>query len=58
MSILFGILLYALCIAWLCALTGANRLDEPERPPRLDSQPEPSEAASSARSITPRQAHG
>lgn len=27
MSILLGILLYVLLIAWLCALTGINRLD-------------------------------
>ena len=27
MSILIGILLYVLLIAWLCALTGINRLD-------------------------------
>jgi hypothetical protein len=30
MEILLGLLLYALGIAWLCALTGANRLDARE----------------------------
>ena len=30
MSILFGILLYVVCVAFLCTLTGINRLDESE----------------------------
>jgi len=30
MSILLGILLYVLCIAWFCGLTGFNRLDDSE----------------------------
>ena len=34
MSILLGILLYVLCIAWLCGLTGINRLDDSEPPAR------------------------
>jgi len=38
MSILFGILLYVLCVAWFCALTGFNRLDDPE--PRARRAPE------------------
>ncbi len=31
MSILLGILLYVLCVAFFCALTGMNRLDGAER---------------------------
>ena len=34
MTILFGVLLYVLCIAFLCALTGMNRLGEDEPKPR------------------------
>jgi hypothetical protein len=35
MSILIGILLYILCVAFFCGLTGLNRLDGPElRTPR------------------------
>lgn len=30
MSILLGILLYVLCVAFFCALTGINRLDDAE----------------------------
>ena len=30
MSILIGILLYILCVAFFCGLTGLNRLDGPE----------------------------
>jgi hypothetical protein len=30
MSILLGILLYVLCVALFCTLTGINRLDGPE----------------------------
>jgi hypothetical protein len=30
MSILLGILLYILCVAFFCGLTGFNRLDGPE----------------------------
>jgi hypothetical protein len=42
MSILLGILLYMLCVAFFCGLTGFNRLDGPElraqRLSELDSE--------------------
>jgi hypothetical protein len=58
MSILIGVLLYLLCIAFLCALTGANRLDE-ERSPRPQPRPQPQEEAASATAVpSASQVHG
>jgi hypothetical protein len=58
MSILFGVLLYALAIAFLCALTGANRLDGPEPTARTLREKLPSEAATRAGTIPARSVHG
>jgi hypothetical protein len=58
MSILIGLLLYALCIAWLCALTGANRLDGPQHAPKRQLEEEPSEVATAASAASASQAHG
>jgi hypothetical protein len=48
MSILLGILLYVLCVAFFCTLTGINRLDGPElraRRVRELSAPKPTVSA-------------
>jgi hypothetical protein len=58
MSILIGVLLYALCIAWLCALTGTNRLDDVDRTPGPQREPAPEEAAAAARVASAFEAHG
>jgi hypothetical protein len=57
MSILIGVLLYALCIAWLCALTGANRLDETERSPMLRRSEEEPEVVPAASAVSASEAH-
>ena len=58
MSILFGILLYVLCVAFLCTLTGINRLDESEPKPRLTRENALSSEAAPAGQVPAREAHG
>ncbi|HEY8155277.1 MAG TPA: hypothetical protein VII72_14210 [Myxococcota bacterium] len=58
MSILFGILLYVLCIAFLCTLTGINRLDESEPRPHLARDHALSKPTSAPGRVPVREAHG
>jgi len=59
MSILLGILLYVLIVAWLCALTGMNRLDDSEPQPRRASERKLAKAPGpAARAAPASQAHG
>jgi hypothetical protein len=56
MSILLGLLLYALAIAFLCGLTGTNRLDGPE--PATRALPEEPASEPAAGAVAARSAHG
>jgi hypothetical protein len=58
MTVVIGLLLYALCIAWLCALTGANRLDGPEPASRPRASAAPAEPAPAAGAVSASEAHG
>jgi len=58
MTILFGVLLYILCVAFLCALTGINRRDESEPSERLAREGVLTEAAARTGRVPARQAHG
>ena len=58
MSILFVVLLYVLCIAWLCALTGVNRLDDYELKPRRVREHTLSKATAPPARVPAREAHG
>jgi len=58
MSILFGVLLYVLCIAGFCALTGVNRLDDSEPNPRRVREHPLSEVAAPPAPVPAREAHG
>jgi len=58
MSILFGILLYTLCIAGLCALTGFNRLDGSEPDTRRAQDLAPAGELGPAGRVPAREAHG
>jgi hypothetical protein len=59
MSILFGILLYFVIVAWFCALTGINRLDDSEPQPRRASERKLAKAAGAASQPAPAsRAHG
>jgi hypothetical protein len=58
MSVLLGILLYVLCVAFFCALTGINRLDGPELRVRRVREPMDSEPAVPANPVPAREAHG
>ncbi len=58
MTILLGILLYVLCVAFFCALTGMNRLDGPEPRARRVREPAPSEPRVPANPVPAREAHG
>jgi hypothetical protein len=59
MSILLGILLYVLIVAFLCTLTGMNRLDDSEPQPRRASGRKLAKATGPANRAAPAsQAHG
>jgi len=58
MSILVGILLYVLCVAFLCTLTGINRLDEPEPSARRARETALPKTATPAGPVSAREAHG
>ena len=58
MIILFGILLYVLCVAWFCGLTGVNRLDDSD-PRALRAQEDAlSNPSAPCRRVPAREAHG
>jgi hypothetical protein len=56
MSVLLGILLYILCVAFFCGLTGLNRLDGPEFRGRRLRELDDSESVVPAASAS--EAHG
>jgi len=58
MSILLGILLYVLSVAFFCALTGMNRLDGPELRARRVPELVPSESRVPANSVPAPEANG
>jgi hypothetical protein len=58
MSILVGILLYMLIVAFFCGLTGLNRLDGPEVRARRTREQEESEPQLSATPVPAPEANG
>lgn len=58
MSILLGILLYVLCVAFFCALTGMNHLDGAETRARRVRELVHSEARVPANPLPAPEAHG
>jgi hypothetical protein len=58
MSILLGVLLYVLCIAFFCTLTGINRLDGPELRARRVRELADSERGVPANPVPAREVHG
>jgi hypothetical protein len=58
MSILLGILLYVVFVAFLCTLTGINRLDEPGPSARRVREQAPANAAVAPGGVPAREAHG
>ena len=55
MSILLGILLYVLVVAFLCTLTGMNRLDEAEPRARRMREIAPANSAGSPARVPARE---
>jgi len=58
MSILLGIVLYVLCVAFFCALTGVNRLDDAEPRARRARELAKSKATVPATRVPAPEAHG
>ena len=59
MSILLGILLYILCVAFFCGLTGLNHLDGPElRARRLRELDDSESRVPAASSVPASEMHG
>jgi hypothetical protein len=58
MSILLGILLYVLFVAFLCTLTSINHLDVSGPGVRLACEKAPANAAVPAGGVSAREAHG
>ena len=58
MSILLGFMVYVLCVAFFCALTGMNRLDGPEPRARRVRESMPSERRVPASPVPAPEAQG